>query len=188
MQIVDLFYNLAREHKKIKAFFYGRTYEKGTGNEMHPLLWLDDPLYGVSNNQTLQYTCNVDILGIPENDSDVLNVQDSALSVGLTIAEKIKTSYTKTGFTINSLSFVTLRNYYDNNAAGIRFTYTVNQANPVDRCNDDFDPDKQFTKPSDLPDFKTDHPEGCAIFSDKPGLPNFRTDNPQGCATFTKNE
>ena len=174
MQIVDLFFNLAREHKKIKSFFYGKSYEKGAGNEVHPLVWLDDPIYGQSNNPTVQYTCNVDILGIPSNDGDVLSIQDSAMIVGLSFAEKIKTSFSTLGFSIQGVSFVTLRDYYDNNAAGCRFTYSINQANPVDRCNDDFDPEKKFASASELPNFSTDNPDGCAVFNDKRGLPDFK--------------
>lgn len=174
MQIVNFFYELARQHKQIKGFIYGKSYEKGAANEAHPLLWLDDPIYGQSVNQTLQYTVNVDILGIPENDEDVLDVQTTAFNVGLAIAEKIKQTRAQTGYSIDGFSFVSLRDYYDNNAAGFRFTYTMVQANPVNRCGDDFDPSKQFPKVDALPNFKVENPDGCAIFSDKTGLPNFK--------------
>lgn len=188
MQIVNFFYELARQHKQIKGFFYGKAYEKGAANEAHPLVWLDDPIYGRSANQALYYTCNVDILGIPENDEAVLGVQTAAFSVGLTIAEKIKQVRASTGFSIESFDFVSLRDYYDNNAAGFRFTYTVIQANPVDRCNEEFDPDKEFPRVNALPDFKVDNPDGCAIFSDKTGLPNFKITDPDGCAIFAGDE
>lgn len=174
MQIVNLFYELARQHKQIKGFIYGKSYEKGAANEAHPLLWLDDPIYGQSINQTLRYTVNIDILGIPENDEEVLDVQTAAFNTGLAIAEKIKQTQDKTGYKINGFSFVSLRDYYDNNTAGFRFTYTMIQANPVDRCADDFDPSKQFPDIKALPDFKVENPDGCAIFSDKAGLPNFK--------------
>lgn len=174
MQIVNFFYELARQHKQIKGFIYGKSYEKGAANEAHPLLWLDDPIYGQSVNKTLQYTVNVDILGIPENDEDVLDVQTAAFNAGLAIAEKIKQTRNQTGYSIDGFSFVSLRDYYDNNAAGFRFTYTMVQANPVNRCADDFDPSKQFPKVDALPNFKVENPDGCAIFSDKTGLPNFK--------------
>ena len=174
MQIVNFFYELARQHKQIKGFIYGKSYEKGAANEAHPLLWLDDPIYGQSVNQTLQYTVNVDILGVPENDEDVLDVQTAAFNVGMAIAEKIKHTRAQTGYSIDGFSFVSLRDYYDNNAAGLRFTYTMVQANPVNRCGNDFDPSKQFPKVDALPDFKVENPDGCAIFSDKTGLPNFK--------------
>lgn len=173
MDIVNLFYDLARQHKQIKGFFYGKTYEKGAANEAHPLVWLDDPIYGRGVSRVLSYTCNVDILGIPgDDDQDVLDVQSAAFDVGLTLAEKIGQYYPS--FKIEDFTFLSLRDYYDNSAAGYRFTYTIKQANPVNRCNDDFDPTKQLQVTRGLPDFKTDNPDGCAVFGDKPGLPNFK--------------
>ena len=174
MQIVDLFYQLARQHRRLNGFYYGKSYEKGAANEAHPLLWLDDPIYGQRVRQTLVYTCNVDILGIPKDDSDVPAVQAAAFEVGLSLAEQIEKTRPVTGFHVDGFSFTSLRDYYDNAAAGYRFTYTVVHVNPVDRCADDFDPNKEFSKASPLPDFTVETPEGCAVFADKPGLPNFK--------------
>lgn len=54
--LIDIFCTQAREHKSIKSFFYNRSYELGTGREAHPLLWLEDPIYGRNegNSQQLQ--------------------------------------------------------------------------------------------------------------------------------------
>lgn len=177
MEIVNLFYELARQHKLLKGFFYGKSYEKGAANESHPLLWLDDPIYGQTVNQTIRYTVNVDILGIPANEKEVVDVQSAAFTVGLTIAERVKQLRAQTGYSVEGFSFVSLRDYYDNDAAGFRFTYTIIQANPVNRCADDFDPAKQFSQGGLLPDFRADSPDGCAVFNDKAGLPNFKIES-----------
>lgn len=175
MQIVNYFYELARQHKKLNGFVYGKGYEKGAAHDAYPLAWLDDPLYGTSVGNTLRYTINLDILGIPANNDEVLAVQGAALSAGLSMIEKIKQVRPTSGISTDGFSFLTLRDYYDDNAAGIRFTLTVVQANPVDRCADDFDPTKQFPKVEALPDFLVDNPDGCAIFNDGTGLPDFKT-------------
>lgn len=173
MQIVNLFYGLAREHKKIKGFVYDKPSDKGAGTDAYPLIWLDDPIYGQSvGNRVLQYSINLDILGIPKIDKDVQSVQSEAFLAGLSIIEKIKNSVT--GFSVDRYSFLSLRDYYDDNAAGFRFTITLNQANPVNRCAEDFDENKSFDNIDILPDFKTENPNGCAIFSEKPTLPNFK--------------
>lgn len=175
MQIVNFFYELARQHKRIKGFNYDKSYDKGAGNDAYPLVWLDDPIYGQSvGTNVVQYTCNVDFLGLPKDEAEVPTVQAEAFLVGLTFAEKIKLIRNVTGFSVERFNFISLRDYYDDNAAGFRFTFTINQANPVDRCAEDFDPEKQFNKIDALPDFKTDNPDGCAVFSDKKGLPNFK--------------
>jgi len=174
MQIVNFFYELAREHKRLNGFIYGRSYEKGAANEAHPLLWLDDPIVGTMAANTIRYTVNIDLLGIPANDTEVLAVQTDAFNAGLSIIEQIKNVRAASGFSVDTWNFLTLRDYYDNNAAGIRFTLTVIQANPVNRCADDFDTDKQFPKVEALPDFLVENPDGCAIFNDSAGLPNFK--------------
>lgn len=174
MQIVNIFYELARQHKQVKGFRYGKTYEKGAGSDIYPLTWLDDPIAGQSENDaTIRYTINVDILGLPTDDLDVLAVQSAAFLVGLSYKEKIRTINRDTNLNVKGFTFVSLRDYYDDNAAGYRFTYTLIGPNPSNLCAEYFDPDKQLDKTQPLPDFKTDNPNGCAVFNDKKGLPNF---------------
>jgi len=175
MQIVNFFYELARQHKRINGFIYGRTYEKGAGNSVYTLAWLDDPIIGASAANTIRYTVNLDILDIPQNDADVITVQSDALDIGLSMIERIKQVRFESGFSLDNFTFLSLRDYYDDNAAGQRFTMTVIQANPVNRCAEDFDPSKHFPTIHDLPDFLVDNPDGCAIFNDNEGLPNFKT-------------
>lgn len=170
MQIINFFYELARQHVAVKGFIYGRAGGKGAGNEFYPLVWVDDPIYGVAVNNTIRYTLNVDILGIPKIDAEIGAVQSAAFLVGLSFVEKIK-SIQGTG--VEGFSFVSLSDYYDNKAAGHRFTYTVVQANPANLCIDYYDPDKVFPKLDGLPDFSVAAPDGCAVFTDKKGLPNF---------------
>lgn len=172
MQIVDFIYELAREHKRVNGFIYGKGYEKGAANEAHPLVWLDDPILGTGVGNTIRYTLNLDILGIPANNTEVLAVQTAAFDTGLSMFERIKNVRVMSGFSFDTYSFITLRDYYDNNAAGLRFTLTLIQANPVNRCADDFDPAKQFPKVEALPQFLVDNPDGCAVFGGA-GLPNF---------------
>lgn len=180
MQIVDFYYNIARENLRVKSFTYGKSYAKGAGTDRYPLIWLDDPIYGQTAQQNdykaLTWTTNVDILGIPVDEDDVIAVQAAAFTIGIGIPERAKKIYAAAGITINGFTFTSLRDYYDDKAAGYRFTYNLTQANPVDRCADDYDPAKVFTNPSALPSFAVDHPDGCAIFENRTGLPNFSVD------------
>lgn len=167
-QITNLFFDLARQHKTIKGFFFGKSYEKGAANEAHPLVWLDDPIVGSAVRGVVNFTVNVDILDIPQKEEDVINIQESAFRVGLLFADVI--SKTK-GYSVEGVSFISLRDYYDNSAAGQRFTYSIVCANPIDRCADDLDPFKTFAITSPLPNFSVSHPEGCTVFPEKSGFP-----------------
>lgn len=177
MQIVDFFYMIARENLRIKSFAYGKQTAKGAGSDMYPLIWLDDPITGgtqvAGNLGTLQYTVNVDILGVPIDDEDVINVQDAAFLTGLGIPERAKVIYKTARLTFMGFQFITVRDYYDDAAAGVRFTYNLSLASPVDRCANDYDPDKVLDNANVLPQFSVDAPDGCAVFSDHVGLPNF---------------
>lgn len=174
MQIVNFFYELARQHKRIKGFTYNKAYQKGAGNSMYPLLWLDDPIAGqLVGANVIRWTVNVDVLGLPGKDDEVTTVQAAAFDAGLSIIERIKNTRATTGVGIDGFNFVSLRDYYDDGAAGYRFTMYLNQANPVNRCAEDFDPAKTFPAMAKLPDFNVDHPEGTAVFTDGRGLPNF---------------
>lgn len=175
MQIVNFFYELARQHEQVRGFRYGKPGDKGAGRDAYPLVWLDDPILGRStgNKSTVQYTTNVDFLGIPENESEVGTVQASALLIGLDFVERIAQIRSTSGFSVEGFSFITLRQYTDDDAAGVRFTFAVNQANPVNRCAENFDPEKQFPSVQALPVFDVDAADGCAVFTDKKGLPNF---------------
>lgn len=173
MKVVDLFFTLAKEHIAIKSFVYNSSSKKGAGNNQYPLVWLDDPYTGGKAVNTIRYTVNVDILGLPATEAEVIAVQDACFEVGLAFAEKVKQSYIGTGFQIEGYNFISLRDYFDDNAAGFRFTYTAVQTNPVSRCLTDFNPDKEFTNNKTLPVFSTAAADGCAVFTDKVTLPNF---------------
>lgn len=179
MQIVDLFAELSRQHISIKSFVYGKGYDKGAGNNVYPLVWLDDPIQFSSIDageiaKAIRYSTNVDILGIPDNDGEIAIVQDAAFLVGLNFIEKIKESRAVLGFGLEAFNGITLSKYYDDDAAGVRFTFGVTAGNPVDRCAAVFDPTKQFVRGIPLPNFLADNPDGCAVFNEKGGLPNFK--------------
>lgn len=179
MQIVNFLYELARQHKRINSFVYGKAYTKGAGNNIYPLFWLDDPVSGrADGDNVLTWSVNMDVLGIPATALEVEAVQSAAFDAMLTTFEKIK-ELRRAGtslFSMGDFNFISLRDYYDDKAAGFRFSFTITQANPVNRCAEDFDPAKQFVKTDALPNFETDVPEGCAVFNDKNGLPNFKLD------------
>lgn len=178
MEIVNFFFELARQELTVKSFHYGRNRGKGAGNELMPLIWLDDPiLYGGNTqstpaNTTGDYTVNLDILDIPDSTKSIATVQGQCQLIGLALITKIQ-SIKPSVFSLVRWNAVTLSEYTDNNAAGWRFTLILTRAIPINICAQYFDSTKQFTDVKELADFTVDNPEGCAVFNDKPGLPKF---------------
>lgn len=171
--IIDIFKNQAREHKVIKAFYYNKNYELGTGKEIHPLFWLEDPITGTNQSNMFRSSVNFSILFVPGSNDNISNLQSICFSIGLNIIERIKANR-ESIISINpDWTFMTLRDYYDNNACGCRFSVNLNIVNMQNLCliEDQFDPNKQFEDNSILPNFDLKTSDGCDIFTNK--LPVF---------------
>jgi len=162
--IVNIFREQAREHKCIKSFYYNRNYELGSGSEAHPLFWLEDPVSGRNQSNLFVNSVNFSILFLPGNDNEIVKFQDLAFSIGLNILERIKQNE-KSISILPTWTYVTLRNYYDNNACGCRFSVDFTQLNMQDLCliDEQFDDEKQF--------YEEDNLYTHQVFADK--LPEF---------------
>lgn len=152
--IIEIFRRQARSHKTIRSFCYNRNYELGTGHENHPLFWLEDPVYGRNQNNIFVNSVNFSILFLPSDDKTISELQDLACSIGLNIIERIK-AQDKTISIRPDWTYTTLRDYYDNNACGCRFSVNYTQVNMQDLCliDEQFDPDGKFGPSVHLADF-----------------------------------
>ena len=168
--IVNIFREQARCHKSIQSFYYNRNIELGSGNEAHPMLWLEDPITGLNQSNLFINSVNFSILFIPDNGNDVLRLQNLAFSVGLNIIERIKQQQSDTVTILPDWTYITLRNYYDNDACGCRFSVNFNQLNMQNMCliDEQFDNDCTLTQTSYLNSFNIGQQE---VFADK--LPVF---------------
>jgi len=188
-ELIELLYQLAKEHKLIKSFKYdtlGRG--QGIGNEYYPQIFVEEPIQIATNyndDNTTKSVINFDILLLPQalENFDVsqptpTQLQSIAHSIGLNFIAKIKDSYKlwlddETNpyqpFKVVSYSFLTLRYFYDNDSVGVRCTLTLERKNPLDMCNIDehFDPDKELPLDKLLPDIPTPDPTGCVKFDFK---------------------
>jgi hypothetical protein len=133
--IVNIFREQAREHQSIQAFYYGREYEQGNGRERHPLLWLEDPLTGENKDTLFVNSLNFSVLFIPKEGNDVAGLQNRAFAIGLNILERIKQQQYKYKMRlVPGWTYLTLRDYYDNNSCGCRFSADFCQANTQNLC------------------------------------------------------
>lgn len=172
--IIDIFSSQARQHKAIKAFYYNRNYEMGSGKDIYPLLWLEDPIAGRNHNNTFSNSVNFCVLLLPTEEHSAAYLQNLAFSIGLNILERIKKHSTELGVGIlPDWSYLTLSNYYDDNACGCRFSVNFTQANMQNLCliEEQFDADKEFEVNDILKNFDVSPAHNCEVFTHK--LPQF---------------
>lgn len=167
--IIDIFRNQAREHKTIKAFYYNKNYEIGSGKDIYPLFWLEDPINGRNQDNTFMNSVNFSILFVSKEKEPVISLQNLAFSIGLNIIERIKKNKDIEIGIKPDWTFTTLRNYYDDNATGCRFSVNFIQKNMQNLCliDEQFDENKQFKENNSLPDFDIIPANNCEQFSNK---------------------
>lgn len=171
--IVETFKTQARQHKTIKAFSYGRIYEKGSGKDRHPLFWLEDPMTGRNQSNTFANIVNFSILFAPRKGDKIDELQNMAFSIGLNIIERIRADNRSPIGILPDWTYLTLTDYYDDNACGCRFTVNFTQRNMQNLCliDEQFDSGKEFEDKQLLADFDVSSSVSCEIFTGK--LPDF---------------
>ncbi|GAB6011055.1 hypothetical protein [Viscerimonas tarda] len=171
--ILSIFREQARRHKIIQSFYYNRNYELGNGNETHPVFWLEDPLTGRNQNNTFINSLNFSILFIPENDAEVPTLQNLAFSAGLNILERIKQDKNMPVGILPAWTYTTLRDYYDNNACGCRFSVDLTHRNMQNLCliEEQFENEKEFENEIPLNSFDLQGNVNPEVFTGK--LPAF---------------
>lgn len=194
--IIRTFYNVAREHKLVRGFKYDRLSKTaGVGEDNHPLVLLEDPIYvadSTLSDGSVKCTVNFDVVMLPQafenyNKRQLTpeECQTVAHSIALNFVAKLKDiqkNYDKydeneynTSIHVLSYSFITLRNWYDDNAAGVRCTMVISVDNPISYCDleEHFDPNKEFNLEELLQPINTDDAAGCWDVTFDYKLPKF---------------
>lgn len=182
--IIDTFYKLSKEHKLVRSFIYDRvSKKKGTGEQMYPQVFLEDPIYikpSAPIDGKIEVQVNFDITCLPQafNNYNVKQLteeecQNVCHSIALNFVAKLRQDNkeweTRNGVEVSNYSFYTLRNWGDDNAAGIRCTINLLVDSDIQLCDVDehFDPEKEFNLGKLLNDVDTDNAAGCVTFDYK---------------------
>jgi hypothetical protein len=133
---------------------------------------LEEPLFGKNGGQSgsiITNQCNFSILLIPKQGDKIIKMESLAFSAGLNIIESIKQDK-ECGFYIQpDWSYISLVDYYDDNACGCRFSLNLVSKNMENLCflDEHFNPDKEFDKSVGINDFDVNPETGCEIFTNK---------------------
>lgn len=182
--IIDTFYGLSKEHKLVRSFIYDRiSKKKGTGEQLYPSVFLEDPIYIRSSKPMdgkVPVQVNFDITCLPHafNNYNVKQLteeecQNICHQIALHFVAKLRQDNreweTRNGVEVNDYSFITLRNWGDDNASGVRCTLNLLVDSDIQLCDIDehFDPEKEFDLGRLLDDVDTDNAAGCVTFDYK---------------------
>lgn len=187
--IVDIFHNLSKEHKLIRSFRYATlSKSEGIGEEKYPQCFLEDPIViddSTLSDGTLTCEVNFNITMTPQafqnynrKQLSVIDCQNIAHEIALSFIARIRNLYlnydeyeNKDYHDIKPVrwNFITLRNWYDNDAAGVRCTLILSIPNPIEYCNTEehFDEEKEFDIDNKLSNINTDNADGCTTFDFK---------------------
>ena len=186
-RLVKKFYDLSEKHKLIRGFKYGTLSKRsGIGEDAYPLVFMESPIYVGDVDLTagiVPVTVNFDIVATPQRLQNWLGIdtiseevlQSFCHSIALNFVAKMRQDY-KEGETRDEVAkygFLTLTNWKDDNACGVRCTMVLNIPNPIFYCDVDehFDPEKKFDFDKMLPEINTDDADGCVIFQKDSLLP-----------------
>lgn len=185
-EIYDTIKKVAETHKLIKTFRYDMLSNVGgNGEDTYPMIFLEMPLYlGTTSvtKGTTPFTINLDIVLTPQalENYDVkqlsnVSCQHMASQIALQIVSRLRNLYRNDESTmeVKNYSMMTLQNWYDDSAYGVRLTIDGTIYNEINYCTDDdyFDENKKIDKEHFLSKINTDDAEGCKSFEYK--LPNF---------------
>jgi len=183
-KVIETFYDLSKQHKLIRSFVYDRVSKgMGTGEKNYPQCFLEDPIYILDSTPLdgkVYVTVNFDITCLPHafsnynvkqlTEEECENVcHQIALHYVARLRELNKDFDTRNGVEVAKFSFVTLRNWGDDKAAGVRCTIRLAVDNDIQLCDLDehFDPEKEFDLGKLLDDVDTDNAHGCVEFDYK---------------------
>ncbi len=182
--VIDTFYGLSKEHKLIRSFVYDRVSKgMGTGEKNYPQCFLEDPIYILDSTPLdgkVYVTVNFDITCLPHAFSNY-NVKQLTEVECENVCHQIALNYvarlrdlnkdfdTRNGVEVVKFSFVTIRNWGDDKAAGVRCTVRLAVDNDIQLCDLDehFDPNKEFDLGKLLDEVDTDNAHGCVEFDYK---------------------
>lgn len=146
--IIEILKNVSLRHKGVRTFKYqDKILTNAQGNNRYFQVQVDTVSYHNLNITTGIFTSefNLHILGFPTKDKDsIADIQTKAYTIACDIMEFIDSQDEYKGIlSVYDYSILTLSNYTDDAAAGVRLTLTLKVPSPVNLCEyeDNFNPE-----------------------------------------------
>lgn len=154
-EIIDYIGNTALKHIAVKSYKYQKRIMINQQNNHSYMQFIveDNPYFQfIKTANVYTLTLNIDIIGQPKDDTQILEVQNDAFQVGAEIIAYIERDLTYKGLlSIYDFDFLSISHFTDDNSAGQRLTLELVVPNPVNLCilDDNFDEDNMQVEETD---------------------------------------
>lgn len=144
-QIVNYIGSVGLRHKAVKTFKYQkRSLINQQNNNGYIELIIEDNAYlqQVITQNIFTATFNVDILGFPKDDTEILSIQSLCMQIAVEIMAYIEQDTTFLGqLSIHDYDILLVSHFTDDASAGIRLSLELVIPNPINLCSfmDNFD-------------------------------------------------
>lgn len=144
-QIVNYIGSVGLRHKAVKTFKYQkRSLINQQNNNGYIELIIEDNAYlqQVITQNIFTATFNVDILGFPKDDTEILSIQSLCMQIAVEIMAYIEQDTTFLGqLSIHDYDILLVSHFTDDASAGVRLSLELVIPNPINLCSfmDNFD-------------------------------------------------
>lgn len=144
-QIVNYIGSVGLKHKAVKTFKYQkRSLINQQNNNGYVELIIEDNAYlqQVITQNIFTATFNVDILGFPKDDTEILGIQSLCMQIAVEIMAYIEKDGTFLGkLSIHDYDILLVSHFTDDSSCGVRLSLELIIPNPINLCSfmDNFD-------------------------------------------------
>ena len=144
-QIINYIGSVALKHKAVNTFKYQkRSLINQQNNNAYMEVVIEDNSYlqQIITHNIFTMTTNINILGFPKNDKEILDVQSVAMQIAVEIMAYIEQDPTFLGqLSIHDYDILLVSHFTDDDAAGVRLSLELVLPNPINLCTymDNFD-------------------------------------------------
>ena len=144
-QIINYIGSVALKHKAVNTFKYQkRSLINQQNNNAYIEVVIEDNSYlqQIITHNIFTMTTNINILGFPKDDTEILEVQSVAMQIAVEIMAYIEQDQTFLGqLSIHDYDILLVSHFTDDDAAGVRLSLELVLPNPINLCTymDNFD-------------------------------------------------
>lgn len=162
-QIINYIGEIGLKHKAVKTFKYQkRSLINQQNNDAYLEFIIEDNsfLQQIITQNIFTMTTNIDILGFPKDDTQILDIQSLCLQVAVEVIAYIEQDTTFMGqLSIHDYDMLLVSHFTDDESAGVRLSLELVLPNPINLCTymDNFEEDIEVVEAPSLDLTKADN-------------------------------